>query len=402
MPLHDTDPKGPVLTPTVSGFDAAPRSEPQIVFIQYLRGLAPLLVLWAHLSGFWLYAHDRGWKVNTEWFIYLSRPLNLYQNAGHLGVVLFFLVSGYIVTHASRRESARTFGIKRAFRLLPALWLAVAVVALARLIAHLAGVGYPTGTQGSGLVSYLRGALLLDMLQNKPQINGVTWTLVVEVSFYALTAAVIRLSRRAPVAATIAMLATWAGAALLLNHFSSTRYLDALTVYVGILILGRALYLSHAGLVSGRESWWLCCAVAAVFVGVYQVLQPGVLQQYDGPANTYVLGLLLFLVFMYAAPKQAPWAIRELADISYSLYLLHIPVGMLTIDLAIRAGAPFTVAFAAGVATSLTAASVSYRFIEAPARRAARHWTGSPTAIASPHTAPDEPAPERTVSLTRT
>jgi peptidoglycan/LPS O-acetylase OafA/YrhL len=390
------------LTPSASGIDAAPRSEPQIVFIQYLRGLAPVLVLWAHLSGFWLYAHGRGWQVNTDWFIYLSRPLNLYENAGHLGVVLFFLVSGYIVTHASRRESARTFGIKRAFRLLPALWLAVAVVAAARLIAHLAGIGYPTGTQGGGLTAYLRGAFLLDMLQNKPQINGVTWTLVVEVSFYVLTAAAITLSRRAPALATVGMLATWAGAALLLHHFPSTRYLDAMTVYVGILILGRSLYLSHASLIGSRESWWLCCAVVAVFVAVYQVLAPGVLQQYDGPANTYVLGLLLFLVFMYASPKQAPWAIRELADISYSLYLLHIPVGMLTIDLAIRAGAPFTMAFVAGVVASLIAAALSYRFVEAPARRAARHWIGSGAAIPSARNSPDHRATDDARSLTRT
>ncbi len=25
-----------------------------VVFIQYLRGIAPVLVVWAHLSGFWL------------------------------------------------------------------------------------------------------------------------------------------------------------------------------------------------------------------------------------------------------------------------------------------------------------------------------------------------------------
>ena len=112
------------MTANTSRLDLSAPAEPQIVFIQYLRGLAPVLVLWAHLSGFWLYAHGRGWKVETDWFVYVSRPLNLYENGGHLGVVLFFLVSGWIITYTSRRETLRTFGIKRAFRLLPALWLA--------------------------------------------------------------------------------------------------------------------------------------------------------------------------------------------------------------------------------------------------------------------------------------
>ena len=274
----------------------------------------------------------------------------------------------------------------------------MAVVALARLIGHLAGVGYPTGTQGGGLIAYLRGAFLLDLLQKKPQINGVTWTLVVEVVFYALTAATLMLSRRTPALGTAVMLAGWAGGALLLHQFSSTRHLDTMTIYVGMLILGRALYLGHAGLTTSRGGWWLCGLVVAVFVAVYQVLAPGVLQAYDGPTNTYVLGLLLFLVFMYAAPKRAPWAVRKLADISYSLYLLHIPVGMLTIALVIKAGAPFTAAFVAGVTTSIAAAAISYRFVEAPSRRAARQLIGSPLAIASPGT-PAEPTSRPTTRI---
>ena len=362
------------MTAKTSHLNRSVPAEPQIVFIQYLRGIAPILVLWAHLSGYWLYARNRGWVVNTDWFIYVARPLSLYENAAHLGVVLFFFVSGYIITYTSRRESLRTFGIKRAFRLVPALWLAVAVVAVVRLISHLAGVGYPIGTHGGGPLAYVRGALLLDMLQDKPQINQVTWTLVIEVMFYVLTAAALKLTRRAPIVATLGMLATWAAGALLLNHFSSTRYLQSLTVYVGILILGRALYFSHAGLAS---HWRKLVALRRDRGCLHRGLpEPGSrasCRQSDGPANTYVLGLLIFLVLMYAAPKRAPWVIRKLADISYSLYLLHIPVGMLTIDLAIKIGAPFTVAFLAGVTTSIAAAVLSYRFVEAPARRAARH-----------------------------
>jgi peptidoglycan/LPS O-acetylase OafA/YrhL len=343
-----------------------------IAFIQYLRGIAPVLVLWAHLSGFWLYARQRTWSANTDWFTYVGRPLNLYQNAGHLGVVLFFFVSGYIVTFAARTQTVRDFSIKRFFRLAPALWVAVAVVALARFIAVHAGVGYPPGTQGGGLGSYVRGALLLDMLGNKPQIDGVTWTLVIEVAFYALTALTLTMSRRRPVAATIVMLAAWAVGALLLHHFPATRYLDAFTVYVGILILGRSLFLSHSGLINTRRGLQLSVFTAAASIAVYQHCLPGSLQAADGPATTYVLGLLIFLVFMYAAPTRAPWAIRRLADISYSLYLLHLPVGMLTIDLVIQAGGSITLAFAAGVAASVLAAAASYRYVERPGQRAAR------------------------------
>lgn len=61
---------------------------------------------------------------------------------------------------------------------------------------------------------HLRGALLRDIVQNKPQINGVTWTLVLEVAFYVLTALVAGATRRSPGGATVLMLVLWAGAAL--------------------------------------------------------------------------------------------------------------------------------------------------------------------------------------------
>jgi peptidoglycan/LPS O-acetylase OafA/YrhL len=81
------------------------------------------------------------------------------------------------------------------------------------------------------------------------------------------------------------------------------------------------------------------------------------------------------MVFMFAAPSRAPWAVRRLSDISYSLYLLHIPLGMLTIDWAVKSGARFTLAFVLGVAVSVAAAAISYRWVEQPAQKFARRLT---------------------------
>jgi peptidoglycan/LPS O-acetylase OafA/YrhL len=306
----------------------AERPDGTVVFIQYLRGIAPLLVVWAHLSGFWLFAHHRTWRVQTDWAYYLAAPLGLYQNAGHLGVVLFFFVSGYIVSMASSRETVPTYTIRRVFRLAPALWLALLVVALSRYIDHSVTHSYPIGTGGGTVTSYVGAGFFADMIGGTTQINAVTWTLVVEVMFYLLIGASIPLSRRRPALSTVAMVLAWAALALAFNHFSSTRQLDAFTVYGWVLFLGRAFYLTHRKLVSPRVGLALSAMIMVVGVAVYQHCVPGLLQMAGGPANSYLLGALIFLAFMFAAPRRTPWPVRKLSEVSYSLYLLHIPVGI--------------------------------------------------------------------------
>lgn len=351
--------------------DASTQHRDPIVFIVYLRGLAPVLVVWAHLSGFWLYDHHASWRPYAFWYVHVAQPLNLYEDGGRLGVVLFFFVSGYVVTHASAAEPVSQFGLKRVFRLVPALWVSVIIVFLAREIARASGVGAPTGTGGHSVWSYVRGGLLLDQITG-PTINGVTWTLVIEVLFYGLTATFMTLTRRRPQAATVAMLAITAMAAVTLNHFSDNVGIVNDVVFVGFLLLGRSLYLGHRGLIEPRRSHVLSLAVAVVTVALSEYCVPGSMSTVGGPQVSYLLGLLVFLVFMHAAPQSAPWPIRRLADVSYSLYLLHIPVGMLTIDLVLRSGAPFTVAFLVAVAASVIAATASYRLVERPAQRVVR------------------------------
>lgn len=66
-------------------------------FISLLRGFAALLVVWSHLVGWWLNANKLESPYQYYWENTIVKPFHLYQNGGHLGVVLFFLISGYII-----------------------------------------------------------------------------------------------------------------------------------------------------------------------------------------------------------------------------------------------------------------------------------------------------------------
>src|SRR5215471_534479 len=99
--------------------------------IQALRGVSIALVLSVH-----------GIFPN----LVLQRALPGWQDPGWAGVMLFFIISGYVITQSLRRDHfirARFF-VRRFFRLYPALIVYVAAcVALNEFLGH--QVGMPFG-----------------------------------------------------------------------------------------------------------------------------------------------------------------------------------------------------------------------------------------------------------------
>ena len=96
---------------------------------------------------------------------------------GRYGVVLFFLISGYVVPFSLRGVHALPrFALTRVLRLYPGFWLSVAAMTAT-------SAAVPTSAQ---LVANLTMA---PTLFGQPPVSGVYWTLFVELAFYALCAA---------------------------------------------------------------------------------------------------------------------------------------------------------------------------------------------------------------------
>ena len=162
--------------------------EPATQHAQYplldgLRFVAALLVVAFHFVGndtrdvFWerflphgavvapYYSH-----VNEFWFL------------GYVGVQVFFSISGYIISvSAVGSSSGLDFFEKRLLRILPALWICTAVAAFFFLYFHILPL-----TQVA--IMSLRSALVLPI---GPYIDGVVWTIIIEMVFYVLVCAYI-------------------------------------------------------------------------------------------------------------------------------------------------------------------------------------------------------------------
>ena len=138
--------------------------------LDILRLVAAALVVADHFSLF-------GWKVATARAVGVQvafPSLHSMSSIGSTGVEVFFLISGYVISQSTLRETAPRFAVKRAIRLLPALWMCGLLALIAR-----SSIGEPL----SGLLlDFLRSSILSPV---GPYIDGVVWTLVVEAVFYA-------------------------------------------------------------------------------------------------------------------------------------------------------------------------------------------------------------------------
>lgn len=331
-----------------------------------LRGVAVLMVVYDHLFAV---AGERladGAFAPVPWVRqWVSGPLGIIQDFGWCGVCLFFLISGFVIAHAGRREPMRVFVLRRLFRIFPPLAAAIAVVAL---LEHATGTPRPWS-------QYLQAVTLTGYL-NVPQVVvlDVAWTLVIEVLFYALVALLSPLLKSTrPLAALVAGTAVPLGVLGVARDFGASFFLLAASVaYLPVLLMGSALYLRHAGLIGARALVALLLANAAVFLVGLITIHTAFLPF----GNSYPLSLVYALVlFIWALGRKAPTALTFVGDVSYSLYLLHGTIGFVAVYGLLALGAAGATPWLAAL-LCIGVSWVFYRLVERPSmalgRRLAR------------------------------
>ena len=157
--------------PPVSG---SPLPSVRIRHVDSLRAVAALLVVSLHLAQTLgpLVATGPAWRgLLVRW------PLTV--QAGRMGVMVFFMVSGFVICRSfggPRVGGARRFLIKRFCRLYPAFWTSLVVGFLVWLAV---GRGWTAGTLAAN-------ATMAPSVFGQPYVLGVYWTLETELLFYGL------------------------------------------------------------------------------------------------------------------------------------------------------------------------------------------------------------------------
>jgi peptidoglycan/LPS O-acetylase OafA/YrhL len=362
-----------------------------------LRGVAILLVLLFHIDR--VIAGPRAAQsgvVVSPWWAFIQ--------AGHTGVSLFFILSAFLLSLPFLREAAggervsrRDYYARRALRILPLYYTAVAVGSV--FTAHAVG----DLVHGLPYLAFLNS--FAGLVTSLFPFSSVWWSLATEVQFYLLLPLLpfvlqSRLGRCVGVAVCIAYI---------IAYVAFQRSSMGLTTIEGRLLLAQSVFgrapLFGLGMLAAWTYWragegiarrlasvkWirnggsdvlLLIAVVAlgfllrvvVFGGLWEwEVQLSALHLAEGVLWTIVL-LLLLLAPLRSKPLFANRLLSEIGLLSYSIYLIHFPLIYVVVN-ALRDRQPNSLvgwsAPSLGVAAVVTAvcfglAAVTYRLIERP------------------------------------
>jgi peptidoglycan/LPS O-acetylase OafA/YrhL len=384
------------------------------------RGWAALVVVGFHLSP---------QILGTDRHLAIMRVIDL----GKYGVLLFFLVSGYVIPMSLERHgSLRRFWIGRLCRIYPAYLATIGVVAVLVVTGLLS---WQASLRAETVTGVLAHATMTPDLLGLRGVVRVFWTLAYEMTFYLVVAGLFawRLHRHSAwFAAGLALVALVAGKhlpdALLGSTFADRRLLGGVLAIV--VALSIAAYLKRrlvllagaAGIamlivpaVNGHAtrnstviaSWQGLLFLAVMFAGtvVYRA-QHRQIPRFVAIASLSVVTLsvigahwtngvapltwlvdvaavaMTFLLAYALRKRNVPRLFTWLGQISYSLYLLHAVVLLFLPrvfpNLEIH---PFPVRLAAALAylvVALGVAWLSYRIVELPGQRLGRRLTRRP------------------------
>ena len=293
--------------------------------IQALRGIAALLVLFFHIFELQRIAMGSAWGfVQGPWM------------HGYAGVDLFFVISGFIMVYITdSRGGGRTdiarFIYSRVTRIYPLWWLLCAILILYYFVTS----GRPVSPELAQDINHDGLYLLYSFLlvpQDAAPINGLGWTLIHEIYFYAVFAVLLLLPQRARYIG----LWIWGGVTLLLfalgfadRHAGNYLQLAASPLTLEFLAGAAVAWLILRGHIFAPK---ICLGLGllAASIALFIYTAPVEILMVWGRVSVYTLPFALMVYGAVALERagklSVPRALKTLGDWSYSLYLSHLLV----------------------------------------------------------------------------
>jgi peptidoglycan/LPS O-acetylase OafA/YrhL len=278
---------------------------PRIDWLDYVRLFCAILVM---LDHYLVIGPNPAITPGVSGF----GPLTEVVRFGILGVCVFMMISGMMITFVALRQSASVFTIGRFARIYPTFVLCMIITAM------LSPLGPPRFYDSWGQM--LANLFVYAPAFGYRYVDTVYWTLVIEVHFYVLMMLVIATGGMRHLQSIVVV---WLG-------------LQVISLFIGpqLPLIGRDYYFISAGVVMAllyerrnerlnlvllAISLLLCLQTSTVYAHAWG---------YDaGIAGVLTTGIFAILLLMRGRTLHLPFA-RRIGSMSYALYLLHFSLGM--------------------------------------------------------------------------
>lgn len=327
---------------------------------------------------------------------------------GFLGVDVFFVISGFLITSLLLAEHRRTgkialgdFWQRRARRLLPALAIVLLVSTSAALLAGkelLVSIGAQLVGASFFVANWVYIALGTDYFAGEdPELFRNTWSLAIEEQFYVLLPLVLLFALRMRARATrVFFFALFGvGSALWMSTLfaqggAATRVYFGTDTHVFGLLLGVALACALSPSASASvptatqprtlAPWQQLGLIVIGAAGLTALGWLSVTLREGSPESFmggFQLATVAVLAVVWAATREGAWLgraldvqpLRWIGERSYGIYLWHWPLLLIIATLDARVDSAPWVVPAATLILTLGLAALSYRYVEQPIRR---------------------------------
>ncbi|MCB8878167.1 acyltransferase family protein [Acidisoma silvae] len=354
------------------------RDQSYIYGLDFLRFLAASLVALFHLT--WL----EPTTAKLAWF-------------GWIGVQIFFVISGFVISQSAQTSSVLAFAISRFLRLYPAAWIC-ALISLVALLCR----GNMMAAAPSLLLQFFRSLVLYP---TGPFLATAYWTLPVEITFYGLIAIVLYRHAFRHIEAIALVMAIFSGLYL---AFLGLYYLGAVNTswiafgygWKNVTLLRHGVYFSggiFCWLTSEKKLTWqgiIGLAIVAIAAPIEIICRTAELvplmpvsMKLSSVSWVPLVIWIAAVVFILAAarwraevnalPSSVLRAIRLLGLTTYPFYLVHEVVGHAARHVFLARGGSTLISAVGGVLVSAFVAFLIAYQAEPRLRRLLRAWIKS-------------------------
>lgn len=297
----------------------------RISIIDQLRGVAAISVIISHFVGRSFFYKE----VNEITFVdtlLKNILIGEYINFGRFGVILFFIISGYVIPFSfPKNNPIRGFIISRIFRLYPLFWVSLTAALIIRFYA-----GSP-----EPLYNVLANITMIPDFLGYTRVLDVYWTLAYEVAFYAIVAVIYA------TAGPLSLMIARQGAllcALLSLAISTAQILNYPVaggdkiVLIGFMFLGSTIRKTQVDRQSMVDIW----IVLIVFFLMLAMTLRGYIhyvlflygndmrfENFNSIVATHALAVFIFFAALIFLNRTEFPLLTYLGTISYSIYIIH-------------------------------------------------------------------------------
>ena len=252
-------------------------------------------------------------------------PFDQYAQYGYLGVHLFFMISGFVILLTAMKREATQFVISRIVRLYPAFWAGLSFTAL--MIVFFGGDLFSISFS-----QYLSNLSMVDGYLGVEPVDGVYWTLLVEIKFYALIFVILLFKR---IEKIYWFLVVWVAILVIgdvtpLPNFAKFFLFPEWAPY---FVSGALFYLIK---LNGAKAHYIALIMVSFGLSLHRMTGEALMaSEYYGTSFnasiTMTIITLFYVVFALIIFNKltffrSPWVLK-VGVLTYPLYLIHQNVG---------------------------------------------------------------------------